>query len=186
MRNVPFAQGIDLISASRFDPEVIEDGLDQATAELQQLNEKLARAVIMPATSDKSPEEVVASIYSSRDAAAQSATAAAHSVTAAAASAATAAQTVTETAEASVSAAATQAELAAASAQTAQNAANAAQLSVPDNMLGRISEAEEKNTQQDTRLDGVEGGITAISTTLIGSIMSVMVAEGYVPTRYRR
>lgn len=71
VRNMPFAQGIDLISASRFDPQVIEDGLDQATAELQQLNEKLARAVIMPATSDKSPEEVVASVYSSRDAAAQ-------------------------------------------------------------------------------------------------------------------
>lgn len=181
VRNMPFAQGIDLISASRFDPQVIEDGLDQATAELQQLNEKLARAVIMPATSDKSPEEVVASIYSSRDAAAQSATAAAHSATAAAASAATATQTVTEAAEASVNAAATQAELAAASAQTAQSAAKAAQLSVPDNMLGRISEAEEKNTQQDMRLDGVEGGITAISTTLIGSVMSVMAAEGYVP-----
>ena len=71
VRNMPFAQGIDLISASRFDPQVIEDGLDQATAELQQLNEKLARAVIMPATSDKSPEEVVASIYASHDAAAQ-------------------------------------------------------------------------------------------------------------------
>ena len=98
VRNMPFAQGIDLISASRFDPQVIEDGLDQATAELQQLNEKLARAVIMPATSDKSPEEVVASIYASRDAAAQNATAAAHSAAAAAASAATAAQTVAEAA----------------------------------------------------------------------------------------
>ena len=53
VRNMPFAQGIDLISASRFDPQVIEDGLDQATAELQQLHEQLARAVIMPATSDQ-------------------------------------------------------------------------------------------------------------------------------------
>ena len=73
VRDMPFAQGIDLISASRFDPQVIEDGLDQATAELQQLNEKITRAVIMPATSEQSPEEVVASIYASRDAAAASA-----------------------------------------------------------------------------------------------------------------
>ncbi|MGV6995874.1 hypothetical protein ACUZ9P_08250 [Desulfovibrio sp. QI0430] len=181
VRNMPFEQGIDLISASRFDPQVIEDGLDQATAELQQLNEKLARAVIMPATSDKSPEEVVASIYSSRDAAAQNATAAAHSAAAAAASAATAAQTVAEAAEASMSAATAQADIAAASAQTAQTAAHAAQQAVPDNLLSRMADAEVKNTQQDTRLNGVESGITAVSTTLIGSIMSVMAAEGYVP-----
>ncbi|WP_022658105.1 hypothetical protein [Desulfovibrio desulfuricans] len=181
VRNMPFEQGIDLISASRFDPQVIEDGLDQATAELQQLNEKLARAVIMPATSDKSPEEVVASIYSSRDAAAQNATAAAHSAAAAAASAATAAQTVAEAAEASVSAATAQADIAAANAQTAQTAAHAAQQAVPDNLLSRMVDAEVKNTQQDTRLNGVESGITAVSTTLIGSIMSVMAAEGYVP-----
>lgn len=181
VRNMPFAQGIDLISASRFDPQVIEDGLDQATAELQQLNEKLARAVIMPATSDKSPEEVVASVYSSRDAAAQSATAAAHSAAAAEVSAATAAQMVTEATEKSVNAATAQANLAAASAQTAQIAAKAAQLTVPDNMLSRISEAEEKNTQQDARLDGVESGITALSTTLLGSVLRVPAAEGYVP-----
>ena len=181
VRNMPFEQGIDLISASRFDPQVIEDGLDQATAELQQLNEKLARAVIMPATSDKSPEEVVASLYSSRDAAAQNATAAAHSAAAAAASAATAAQTVAEAAEASMSAATAQADIAAASAQTAQTAAHAAQQAVPDNLLSRLADAEVKNTQQDTRLNGVESGITAVSTTLIGSIMSVMAAEGYVP-----
>ena len=73
VRDMPFAQGIDLVSASRFDPQVIEDGLDQATAELQQLNEKISRAVIMPATSEQSPEEMVQSIYTSRDAAAASA-----------------------------------------------------------------------------------------------------------------
>jgi len=181
VRNMPFAQGIDLISASRFDPQVIEDGLDQATAELQQLNEKLARAVIMPATSDKSPEEVVASIYASRDAAAQNATAAAHSAAAAAASAATAAQTVAEAAEASVSAATAQADIAAASAQTAQTAAHAAQQAVPDNLLSRMADAEAKNSQQDARLTTAELGITAIGTTLIGSVMSVMAADGYVP-----
>ena len=181
VRNMPFEQGIDLISASRFDPQVIEDGLDQATAELQQLNEKLARAVIMPATSDKSPEEVVASIYSSRDAAAQDATAAANSAAAAAASAAIAAQTVAEAAEASVSAATAQADIAAANAQTAQTAAHAAQQAVPGNLLNRMADAEIKNTQQDDRLNAAEQGITAISTTLIGSVLSITAAEGYVP-----
>ena len=174
VRNMSFAQGIDLISASRFDPQVIEDGLDQATAELQQLNEKLARAVIMPATSDTSPEEVVAAISSSRDAAAQSATAAAHSASAAAASAATAAQTVTEAAEASVNAATAQADLAVASAQTAQAAAHEAQLAAPDSLLSRMSNAEAKNTQQDTRLDAVE-------SALIGSIQTMLCADTYVP-----
>lgn len=181
VRNMPFEQGIDLISASRFDPQVIEDGLDQATAELQQLNEKLARAVIMPATSDKSPEEVVASIYSSRDAAAQNATAAAHSAAAAAASAATAAQTVAEAAEASLSAATAQADIAAANAQTAQTAAHAAQQAVPDNLLTRMSVAEARNIQQDARLTTAELGITAISTTLIGSIQTMLCADSYVP-----
>ena len=181
VRNMPFAQGIDLVSASRFDPQVIEDGLDQATAELQQLHEQLARAVIMPATSDQSPEEVVDSVYASRDAAAQSATAAAQSAAAAASSAATAAQTVAEAAEASVSAATAQADLAAASAQTAQIAANAAQQAVPDNMISRMSEAEAKNMAQDDRLDAAELEISAISTTLIGSIISVLASEGYVP-----
>ena len=86
-----------------------------------------------------------------------------------------------EAAEASMSAATAQADIAAASAQTAQTAAHAAQQAVPDNLLSRLADAEVKNTQQDTRLNGVESGITAVSTTLIGSIMSVMAAEGYVP-----
>ena len=76
VRDMPFAQGIDLVSASRFDPQVIEDGLDQATAELQQLSEKITRAVILPATSEQSPEEVVQAIYASRNAAELSAQAA--------------------------------------------------------------------------------------------------------------
>lgn len=87
VRNMPFTQGIDLVSASRFDPQVIEDGLDQATAERQQLAEMLERSVILPPTSSQTPEEVVQAIYASRDAAAASAstatTAAADTVNAA-------------------------------------------------------------------------------------------------------
>ncbi|WP_297261446.1 hypothetical protein [uncultured Desulfovibrio sp.] len=58
-RDMPFTQEIDLVSATRFDPAVMEDGLDMATAERQQLREQLSRSVILPPTSDKSPLEMV-------------------------------------------------------------------------------------------------------------------------------
>ena len=57
-RDMPFTQEIDLVSATRFDPAVMEDGLDMATAERQQLREQLSRSVILPPTSDKSPLEL--------------------------------------------------------------------------------------------------------------------------------
>lgn len=57
-RNMPFTQGIDLVSATRFDPAVMEDGLDMAAAERQQLREQLSRSVILPPTSDQSPQEL--------------------------------------------------------------------------------------------------------------------------------
>lgn len=66
-RNMPFTQGVDLVSASRFDPRVIEDALDQATAERQQLAERLARAVVVETTSSLTPEDLVQSLYAARD-----------------------------------------------------------------------------------------------------------------------
>ena len=187
VRDMPFAQGIDLVSASRFDPQVIEDGLDQATAELQQLSEKITRAVILPATSDLSPEDVVQSIYASRDAAAASANAASAQATAAqtsaqdaASSADAAAQTVQNAAAEAVSAATAQANAAAASATAAaQYAAQAEGASV--GLAPRMDAAELKNSQLDTRLEAVESGVTALSTTLIGSIQSLFCADSYVP-----
>ncbi len=82
-RNMPFVQDIDLVSGSKFDPQVIEDGLDKSAAERQQLREQLSRAVILPPTSEQSPEEVVEDIYAARDEAQTSAKAAAQSATAA-------------------------------------------------------------------------------------------------------
>ena len=187
VRDMPFAQGIDLVSASRFDPQVIEDGLDQATAELQQLSEKITRAVILPATSDQSPEDVVASSYASRDAAAVSATAASTQATAAqssaeaaASSAATAAQTVQTAAAGAVSSATAQADAAAASATAAAQSAAQAE-GASSGLAPRVDAAELKNNQQDTRLDGVENGVTAIAATLIGSIQTMLCADSYVP-----
>ena len=187
VRDMPFAQGIDLISASRFDPQVIEDGLDQATAELQQLNEKITRAVIMPATSEQSPEEVVASIYASRDAAAASASsastqamAAQASATAAANSANTAEQTVQTAAADAVASATAQANAAAASAlAAAASAANAEGAS--GGLAPRMDAVERKNDQQDNRLATIEDGVTALSTTLIGSVHPIMATDTYVP-----
>ena len=80
VRNMPFSQDIDLVSGARFDPQVMEDGLDQAAAERQQLLEQLSRAVIMPPTGEQSPEEVVADIKAARDAAGASAGAAGSSI----------------------------------------------------------------------------------------------------------
>lgn len=150
VRNMPFAQGIDLVSASRFDPQVIEDGLDQATAELQQLNEKIARAVILPATSDQSPEEVVQSIYASRDTAAHSAA----NAEAQAAAAAHSAQAANEKAD----------ESAASAAAAAQSAAEAEAAS--GGLAPRMDAAEQKNAQQDARLDGVESNLTQQNTLI--------------------
>lgn len=82
-RNMPFVQDIDLVSASRFDAKVMEIGMDQSAAERQQLREQLDRAVILPPTSEQSPEEVVEDIYAARDEAQASAEAAAQSATAA-------------------------------------------------------------------------------------------------------
>ncbi|MBQ9405246.1 MAG: hypothetical protein IJU37_00735 [Desulfovibrio sp.] len=55
-RDMPFLQRVDLVSATRFDPQVIEDALDTACAERQELREKLDRAVLMPVTFDESSE----------------------------------------------------------------------------------------------------------------------------------
>ena len=187
VRDMPFAQSIDLVSASRFDPQVIEDGLDQATAELQQLNEKITRAVILPATSDQSPEDVVRSLCNSRDEAAHHAAAAAicaqeaaASATAAANSANTAAQTVQTAAADAVNAATAQADAAELAAQAAAQSAEAA-AAASGGMAPRMDAAEQINTQQDNRLDVVENGVAAISTTLIGSIQTLLCADGYVP-----
>lgn len=86
-RNMPFVQGVDLVSATRFDPQVIEDALDQATAERQQLAERLARAVVVETTSSLTPEDLVQSIYTARDEAKAAGTAAGQSAAQAATSA---------------------------------------------------------------------------------------------------
>ena len=124
-RDMPFVQEVDLVSASRFDPQVIEDALDQAAAERQQLREGLSRAVKLSATSATTPEDMVEDIFDARDQAEQSATGAAASATAAADSATAAASSAT-TARQKATTAADSADLAAGSATTATQKATAA------------------------------------------------------------
>lgn len=74
MRDMPFVQEVDLVTGTRFDPEVIETALDMAAAERQQLRERLARAVVTEPTSEESPEDLLNGIRAHRDGAARSAT----------------------------------------------------------------------------------------------------------------
>ena len=125
VRNMPFTQDIDLVSATRFDPGVMEDGLDQAAAERQQLLEQLSRAVILPPTSEQRPEDMAQELLQARDDAVSSAGSAAGSATSAADSAARA-ESSEQAAAASADAAARSQEDAAASADAAARSATAA------------------------------------------------------------
>lgn len=67
LRDMPFTQNVDLVSGTRFDPQVIEDQLDQAAAERQQLLEEMRRAVKVPPSSDNPPELLAEMIFKARD-----------------------------------------------------------------------------------------------------------------------
>lgn len=78
-RSMDFLQDVDLVSGTRWDPEVVETALDQATAERQQLREKLDRAITVDIASGTTPEALRDAIFAAQAAAAASASAAANS-----------------------------------------------------------------------------------------------------------
>ncbi|WP_337509619.1 hypothetical protein [Desulfovibrio sp.] len=98
-RDMPFTQEDDYITGTRFDPEVIETALDKATAERQQLLEQFQRAVILPPTSDETPEGMAQELLRARDEAVKSAGTAKNSEQAAADSASNAADSEQAAAE---------------------------------------------------------------------------------------
>lgn len=105
MRDMPFAQDVDLVSGTRFDPQVIEDQMDKATAERQQLREAVGRAIAIPAGYTENPQELLNRIFEAREMAvtsageaAQSAGGAAHSAVSSLASEQAAAQSAVESA----------------------------------------------------------------------------------------
>lgn len=79
IRNMPFEQQVDLVSGTRFDPQVIEDALDKATAERQQLREAMGRAIVVPPGNAEPPELLAQQIFDARDSAQVSASSAAQS-----------------------------------------------------------------------------------------------------------
>lgn len=205
-RNMPFTQGVDLVSASRFDPQVIEDALDQATAERQQVKEMLARAVILPSTSDETPQEVVQGVYAARDDAANSAAAASESEGAAAASASNAATSAGQ--------AGAEADRAKAEADRAQSIADVGPAEA--NKLGLVKIGDGINVEEDgtisaqvasstqrgmsrsATIDDLTSGLPPsdgpaflavgsealnafVPTFMIGCVIPMFAADGYVP-----
>lgn len=126
-RNMPFEQQIDLVSGTRFDAEVIETALDKATAERQQLLEQLQRAVILPPTSDGTPEDMAQELLRARDEAVKSAGAAKNSEQAAADSASDADDSEQAAATSAEAADQSRAEAAASAAAASQSATAARQ-----------------------------------------------------------
>lgn len=126
-RNMPFEQQIDLVSGTRFDAEVIETGLDRATAERQQLLEQLQRAVILPPTSNETPIKMAEQLLLAEKTAQASAAAAQASEQAAATSASQAAASAQAAAASADGADQSRAEAAASAASASQSATAARQ-----------------------------------------------------------
>lgn len=126
-RNMPFEQQIDLVSGTRFDAEVIETGLDRATAERQQLLEQLQRAVILPPTSNETPIKMAEQLLLAEKTAQASAAAAQASEQAAATSASQAAASAQAAAASADGADQSRAEAAASAAAASQSATAARQ-----------------------------------------------------------
>ncbi len=104
LRQMPFSQEVDLINGTRFDPSVIEDALDKATAERQQLKERVERAITVTPSSDITPDEFVEVLYSSAESTAINAAQAAISAANAAQSETNAAQSAKDAAESALQA----------------------------------------------------------------------------------
>lgn len=66
MRAMPFLQEDRYVTGSRFDPHEIEDALDIACAERQELKEQLDRSVKLPPTSLVEPDELIAEVMQAK------------------------------------------------------------------------------------------------------------------------
>ena len=197
--NMPITQLYQYAELDSFPAKSHENALAKLTLICQQLKEQLERAVRLPSTSSESPETVVASIYASRDAAAASASAASNkadaaevSAQAAANSASTAAQTVETAAAGAVSAATAQANAAANSASTAAqtvetaaagavSAATAQANAAHDSALAAAQSAADAAAAVPDNLVPRVTAVENIVTALIGSVLSIMATDTYVP-----
>lgn len=162
-RNMPFEQQIDLVSGTRFDAEVIETGLDRATAERQQLLEQLQRAVILPPTSDETPEDMAQKLLQARDEAARSAGAARNSEQAAAASASRSAASEQSAATSAEAADQSRTEAAAGAAAASQSATEARQ------NAGAAAESENRAAESAASILGLQVEVATLDPGLPAS-----------------
>jgi len=88
---LPYEQPTDIQNQGGFYPQVIEDALDRGVIHVQQLAEGLSRAVKLPVSDPRTPEEFTEEFFQAAQDAKAAATEAAASESAAAASATTAA-----------------------------------------------------------------------------------------------
>lgn len=172
-RNMPFTQEVNLVSASRFDPQVIEDALDQATAERQQVKEMLGRAVILPSTSDETPQDVVLAVYAAHDKA-QNASSDAQAAKAAAAAAVTAATAQADRAQGAANAAEA----------AAGTAANDARLAVAAELNRASNEADRAQSEADRALSEANRAqsLSNIGPAKADKLGFVKIGEGIVVT----
>lgn len=162
-RNMPFEQQIDLVSGTRFDAEVIETGLDRATAERQQLLEQLQRAVILPPTSEETPIKMAEQLLLAEKTAQASAAAAQASESAAASSASQAAASAQAAATSAEAADQSRAE-AAASAAAASQSATAARQSAE-----AAAESEDRAAQSAASILGLQVEVATLDPGLPAS-----------------
>lgn len=80
---VPYLQPVVLTNRGGFYPEILNQSLDRATAQIQQIAEKQARSLAVPATSAKTPEQLTQELLSAQKEAQARADAAAASAAAA-------------------------------------------------------------------------------------------------------
>jgi len=147
VRHTPMTQTIDLLRQGELDAEVLEAGYDKLTLLVQEMNEKIARSIKYPVSSQNTDEDTsnfLNTILAAQSSATSSAQAAVTAATEAQTTAQTAASTISQAVsqgestlqsvvsqastslDAKVSDAQTAAQSAAASAQTAQTAAQTA------------------------------------------------------------
>ena len=65
--NIPATQEADFSSTSAVNTEALETQLDRQVQMIQQLEDQVSRAVILPATSSETPQDVVRAVYAARD-----------------------------------------------------------------------------------------------------------------------
>lgn len=99
LSNVPYSQLTKLTNYDRFMPDVLNDVHDRAVAEIQQLAEKLDRAVMVSTTTTMTPEELVTKLESAADSAEKVAASYASQAQASATSAAASAKKATDVVE---------------------------------------------------------------------------------------